>query len=102
MSIKKQYFKTRPTCKLTFRLLRKEAGSAKAVHIVGDFNKWSTTKTAMKRLKNGDFKLELELESGQEYQFKYLVDKKEWINEPEADKTAPTPYPDSVNSVVIT
>jgi len=102
MSIRKQYFKTRPTCKLTFRLLKNEVGSARTVHIVGDFNKWNTHKTAMKHLKNGDFKLELELESNREYQFRYLLDQNHWINEPEADKTAPTPYHDSVNSVVIT
>ena len=102
MSIKKQYFKTRPTCKLTFRLLKQDVGDAKTVHLVGDFNKWNTRKTVLKHLKNGDFKIELELEAGKEYQFRYLVDQNYWMNEQEADKTAPTPYPDSVNSVVVT
>ncbi len=102
MSVKKQYFKTRPTCKLTFRISNKEMGKAKSVHLVGDFNKWDPKKTALKHLKNGDFKIELELESGREYQFRYLIDQQVWANEPEADSTAPTPYPDSVNSVVVT
>lgn len=102
MSIKKQYFKTRPTCKLTFRLKKKEVGSARTVHLVGSFNKWNTRKTALKHLKNGDFKVELELEKGREYEFRYLIDQQHWINEQEADKTAPTPYPDSVNSVIVT
>ncbi len=102
MSIKKQFFKTRPTCKLTFRLLKKDVGNAKTVHIVGDFNKWNTRKTALKHLKNGDFKIELELEAGREYQFRYLIDQSQWTNDPGADKSAPTPYPDSVNSVVVT
>lgn len=102
MSIKKQYFKTRPTCKLTFRLLKSEVGDARTVHLVGDFNKWNTRKTALKHLKNGDFKIQLELEAGREYQFRYLINQSLWRNEPEADKTASTPYPDSVNSVVVT
>lgn len=102
MSIKKQYFKTRPTCKLTFRLPKNEVGSAKTIHIVGDFNKWNPRKSAMKHLKNGDFKIELELEAGREYEFRYLLDQKQWINEAEADKTVPTQFPDAVNSVVMT
>ncbi len=102
MSIAKKYFKTKSTCRLTFRLLKDEVGDAKTIHLAGDFNKWNTQKTVMKHLKNGDFKVELELESGREYAFRYLVDKTRWTNDTEADKTAPTPYPDSVNSVVIT
>lgn len=102
MSIKKTYFKTKPTCRLTFRLPGKEAGDAKAVNLVGEFNKWNTQKTKLKHLKNGDFKVELELDAGKEYQFRYLIDQSRWTNDPEADKTAHTPFPDSVNSVVVT
>ncbi len=102
MSITKTYFKTKPTCKLTFRLMKDEVGDAKTIHLVGEFNKWNTRKMKLRLLKNGDFKIELELESGREYEFRYLIDQKQWSNDPEADKTAPTPFPDSVNSVVVT
>ncbi|MFH2132819.1 MAG: isoamylase early set domain-containing protein, partial [bacterium] len=94
--------KTRPTCRLTFRLHKKEVGDARTIHLVGEFNKWNTKKTKLKCLQNGDFKIELELAAGKEYQFQYLIDQTRWFNDPEADKTAPTPYPDSVNSVVVT
>jgi hypothetical protein len=40
----------------------------------------------MKKLKNGDFSVSLELERLKEYQFKYFIDGKEWINVIEADK----------------
>jgi hypothetical protein len=43
----------------------------------------------------------LELEPGREYQFRYLLDKKIWENESDADKSVPTPYGDSENSVII-
>jgi len=102
MSIKKTYFKTKPTCRLTFKLLKEQAGDAKAVSLVGEFNQWNTNKTKLKQLKSGDFKIEVELEAGREYQFRYLIDQNRWTNDPEADKTAQTPFPDSVNSVVIT
>jgi 1,4-alpha-glucan branching enzyme len=102
MSIKKTYFKTKSTCRLTFRLPKNEVGDAKAVNLVGEFNKWNTKQTKLKQLKSGDFKIEVELVAGREYQFRYLIDQSRWTNDPEADKTAHTPFPDSVNSVVIT
>jgi hypothetical protein len=43
----------------------------------------------------------LNLEIGREYQFRYLVDDKEWENDMEADKFVPTPYGDSENSVIV-
>ena len=102
MSIKKTYFKTKSTCRLTFKLPKKEVGDAKAVNLVGEFNKWNPKQTKFRQLKSGDFKIEVELEAGREYQFRYLIDQSWWTNDPEADKTAHTPFPDSVNSVVVT
>ena len=55
MAIKKQYYKTKPYCKVTFRLSKKEAGNAGKVSIAGDFNDWKSERTPMKALKNGDF-----------------------------------------------
>ncbi|NQU65879.1 MAG: isoamylase early set domain-containing protein [SAR324 cluster bacterium] len=102
MSIKKTYFKSKPTCRLTFRLREEEVRGARAVNLVGEFNMWNTQKTRLKQLKNGDFKIELELDKGKEYQFRYLIDQTRWTNDPEADKTAYTPFPDTINSVVVT
>ena len=38
MSLKKQYLKTKPACKVTFRLNANEAGEAATAKLVGDFN----------------------------------------------------------------
>jgi 1,4-alpha-glucan branching enzyme len=100
MSIKKRYFKTKPTCTLTFRLDKSEAHSANKATVVGDFNGWKTTASPMKKLKDGSFKAEIELESGREYEFRYLLDKETWTNDPEAEAYVPTPYHDAQNSVV--
>jgi 1,4-alpha-glucan branching enzyme len=66
--IKKQYLKTSPVCKVTFKLPKQAAPDAKNVTIVGDFNAWDTNKTHMKHLKNGDFKVTLTLSNNSELQ----------------------------------
>ena len=101
MSIRKQYLKNKPVCKATFRIPEEMGISAKTAHIVGEFNNWTFFSTPMKKLKSGAFTATLELEPGREYQFRYLLDKKIWENEREADKSVPTPYGNSENSVII-
>jgi 1,4-alpha-glucan branching enzyme len=101
MSIRKQYLKSRPVCKATFRIPEEMGTSAKTAHLVGEFNNWTFFSTPMKKLKSGAFTTTLELEPGREYQFRYLLDKKTWENETDADKTVPTQYGDSENSVII-
>jgi hypothetical protein len=54
----------------------------------------------MKKLKSGAFTTTLDLEPGREYQFRYLLDEKIWGNERDADKSVPTPYGDSENSII--
>lgn len=99
MSIKKECFKSKPTCKVTFRLPKDMAQNAKKVFVSGDFNEWKHNSTPMKKLKNGEFKVEVNLQKNKEYQFRYLVDGKTWVNEPEADKYVPNGYGEE-NSVV--
>lgn len=101
MSIKKQYLKTKSTCKVSFRLTKSEVRNAAKVSVVGDFNEWDKVATPMRRLKNGSFSLQLNLERGNNYQFRYLLDNNEWMNDPDADGTAPTPFGDEQNSVLV-
>jgi 1,4-alpha-glucan branching enzyme len=101
MSIRKQYLKSRPVCKATFRIPEEVGNSAKSAHIVGEFNNWALLSAPMKKLKSGAFTTTLELETGREYQFRYILDQKIWQNESDADKSVPTPYGDSENSVIV-
>ena len=101
MSIRKQYLKSRPACKATFRIPEEMGSSAKSAHIVGEFNNWNFFSTPMKKLKSGAFTTTLELEPGREYQFRYLLDEKIWKNEKDADKSVLTPYGDSENSIIV-
>ncbi len=96
--MKKSYAKNGKTCKVTF-YTNKEI-KAETVHLVGDFNDWDEKATPMSPLKDGRFTVQLTLEPGREYQFRYLVNGTEWHNDWDADKYAPNPY-NGDNSVVI-
>ena len=100
MSLKKQYIKTKPVCKVTFVVAKEISESAKKINLTGDFNNWDIESIAMKKNKNGEFATSVELEKGKEYQFKYVIDGKEWLNENEADKFVNNEF-QSNNSVVI-
>ncbi|HDH13073.1 MAG TPA: glycoside hydrolase [Nitrospirae bacterium] len=99
--IEKRYMKSKATCRVTFRLPKEAAPGAKTVTIVGDFNNWNITETPMKRLKNGDFKLTLELPCDREYSFRYLIDANRWEKDWFADKHIPGEEEEVDNSVVV-
>ena len=100
MSLKKRYLKSRPICKCTFILPKAAAPEASTVTLVGEFNGWKTDSTPMKRLKTGAFKLELELESGRTYQYRYLINGEQWENDWSADAYQPVPDLQVENSIV--
>ncbi len=85
MSLKKQFLKSKPVCKVTFRLDAADAAGATKVQLLGDFNNWDESSEPMSALKTKDFTTTLELETGKEYQFRYLIDGATWKNDPEAD-----------------
>jgi len=91
-SLKKQYMKSNPVCKVTFRLPREAAPGANTVSIVGEFNNWDMTEHAMKKLKNGDFTATVELPCNKEFRFRYLIDSCRWENDWFADKYLPNEY----------
>jgi 1,4-alpha-glucan branching enzyme len=102
MSIKKQFLKNKPICKVTFRLPAAMAPEARTVHLVSELNDWDREALPFKRLKNGDFTLTLDLPTDREIQFRYLIDGQRWENDPEADKQASTGFEDTCNSVIAT
>jgi 1,4-alpha-glucan branching enzyme len=99
--IKKQYVKGDDLCKVTFRLPSVAAKNAKKVRIVGEFNNWNIRANPMKKMKNGDYTITLDLRPGKDYQFRYLIDEAKWENDWNADKYVKNPYGDSDNSVVV-
>ncbi|NOX32272.1 MAG: glycoside hydrolase [Deltaproteobacteria bacterium] len=103
MSIKKQYLKKKPLCKITFRLQKEEVNNeTKKIHVVGEFNKWDKNATQMKCYKNGSFSATIDLDLNREYQFRYLVNGVDWENDRDADTYVHCPYGNCDNSVIIT
>jgi 1,4-alpha-glucan branching enzyme len=94
--IQKTYFKTKDTCKVKFVTTIE---NAETVEILGLNSDWENS-IVMKRRKDGTFACEVSLPKDNKQEFKYLVNQTEWINDPEADATAPNPF-GGENSVIV-
>lgn len=101
MALKKTFSADGTTCTVKFTVSKEAAGGAKTISIAGDWNSWSSTEQQLKKGKTGDFSISVKLETGKEYQFRYLMDGSRWENDWAADKYIPAPYSSTDNSVVI-
>ena len=90
MGLTKKYLKSKPVCKVTFKLTPEQIEGAAKVALVGEFNNWDANETPMRKLKDGSFTRTLDLNVGQDYEFRYLVDGSKWVNDEDADKYVPT------------
>ena len=93
--IQKTYFKTKAYCKVKFSL---QLDNASSIDILGLNSDWDNA-VPMTRKKDGSFSVDVNLPKESRHEFKYLVNKKEWINDPEADAEVPNGLGGS-NSVV--
>lgn len=75
-------------------------GTIESAYVVGDFNDWDEHASLMGQ-EDGGYSITLNLAKDGEYQFRYLVNGKEWQNEPDADRHVPNPFAGE-NSVVTT
>ena len=73
---------------------------AEKVHLVGDFNAWSQTSHPMRQERDGAWRITLEMDTGKEFRFRYLIDGSDWQNDSSADKHTPNPY-GGVDSIVV-
>jgi 1,4-alpha-glucan branching enzyme len=96
----KRYLKTRPVCRVSFRLPAQAAPGDCSVHIAGDFNGWDPVATPMSQLKSGDYGVTVDLERGRDYRFRYLIDGCRWENDWSADRYDPNPH-GGFDSVVV-
>lgn len=85
MSIKKQFLKSKDKYKVTWAIDKKAVKDAESITLAGDFNDWSLNENSFKKLKSGNFTLTLVLDKDADYQFRYLVNGTNWMNEAEAD-----------------
>nr|WP_203544527.1 isoamylase early set domain-containing protein [Desulfovibrio sp. JC022] len=92
--------KTKPVCKVKFDVEKDQVENGEAIYLVGDFNGWDQNSIPMKKLKSGKYTVTVDLETGRDYQFRYLAGGSVWFNDTSPDRTETTPYGDSENSVV--
>jgi len=69
------------------------------LNLVGDFNQWSTVETPMQQAPDSTWTAVLSLDSGHDYQFRYLANGTDWHNDWAADGYLPNEF-GSENSVV--
>ena len=74
---------------------------AEEVLLLGEFNEWSPENGVhMKASKKGNFEAVVELNTGRNYEFRYLINNEIWENDWNADDYIPSPYTGVFNSVV--
>ncbi len=100
MSVQKQLVKSKNAYKVTFSVPVKAVKDAEEVLLLGEFNHWEPSEGIPMKLAKDKFTATMELDSGREYQFRYLINKETWANDGEADKYVPTPL-GVENSVVV-
>lgn len=100
MGLKKKFLKSKPVCKVTFTLGGESVENADMVTIAGDFNNWDASKNPMRKLKDGSYTRTLDLDTGKDYQFKYVVNGKTWLNDAEPDALVDNGVNHEKNSVV--
>lgn len=93
--IQKTYYKTKDYCKVKFSF---NPENAETVEVLGLNSDWENS-IILKKKKDGSFSAEVNLPKDSEHQFKYLVNKTEWLNEEAADEMAPNEFGGS-NSLI--
>lgn len=74
---------------------------ADALNLVGDFNKWNQSSHPFQREGKDEWTITVDLQLGHAYQFRYLCDCEEWMNDGDADAYVVNPY-GTDNFVVVT
>jgi len=93
--VQKTYYKTKDYCKVKFSF---KVENAETVEILGLNSDWKNS-IIMSKKKDGTFSADVNLPKESKHEFKYLVNEKEWINDPEADDQETNAF-GSINSVI--
>jgi len=94
--IQKTYFKTKDYCKVKFSFTPENAAT---VEVMGLNSDWENG-LLLKKKKDGSFSAEVSLPKDTQHQFKYLVNKTEWLNDEDADSQLANEY-GGTNSVLV-
>ena len=88
--IDKKYSKSTGICKVTFSLSTEQVGEKRDVRVLADFNDWSWINGVQLKKGKGKYTGSVELPAtNAHYQFRYLVDGNQWMNDPAAESYQP-------------
>ena len=90
--IKKTLVKSKSCYKVTFSLPKTVAENASEVKVLGEFNNWEWENGLKMKATKTAFTAEVELETGRDYQFRYLIDNNKWENDWNADNYVSNPF----------
>ncbi|CAH0530086.1 isoamylase early set domain-containing protein [Vibrio hippocampi] len=80
--INKRFFKTKDEVEVTFEL---DANQVESAAIVAEFHDWQPV--PMKKVaKSKTFKYKTRLPKNEQFQFRYLINDTEWVNDGSADQ----------------
>jgi len=72
-------------------VLELDRPDASTVHVAGEFNNWQAGDIALEKGEDGIWRAALTLEAGR-YEYKFVVDGEEWIEDPGNPDKVPDPY----------
>lgn len=90
--LKKQYSKTKASCKVTFTLPKEAAPNAAEVIVLGEFNSWNPAEGLVMKAGKTEYTAAIELATGRSYEFRYLIDGTKWHNDYQADGYVPSTF----------
>jgi 1,4-alpha-glucan branching enzyme len=64
---------------------------AERINLVGDFNNWDPESLPFRYNRQENWQIEIELDAGREYRFRYLFDGDQWRDDWHADKCIANP-----------
>jgi 1,4-alpha-glucan branching enzyme len=89
------------TKKVKFALSAEIVGDATSGLVLGDFNGWDQSKAAvLKKVRGGGMSVQLDLETGKSYEYRYLLSDGRWVNDTNADAYAKDPRYGIENCVI--
>lgn len=98
--LKKEFLKSKSAAKVTFSLPKEAIEGAKEVRLLGEFNDWNWEEAPVMRATKKTYSTSLVLNTGKNYQFRYLADNGVWENDWKADGYTPAPF--NVDNSVVT
>lgn len=98
--LKKEFLKSTPAAKVTFKLAKSAIKGAKEVRVLGDFNNWDWDKAPVMKATKTAYTATIVLAAGKQYEFRYKADNGVWENDWAADNYIAAPY-NVDNSVVV-